>query len=73
VPELGRTLIVLGVVLVVAGSLLVLGPRLGLPFGLGRLPGDVVVKRDGFTLYLPIATSIVLSVVLSALLWLFRR
>jgi hypothetical protein len=73
VPELGRTLIVVGVVLVVAGGLLVLGGRLGLPFGLGRLPGDIVVERDGFKLYLPIATSIVLSVLLSALLWLLRR
>jgi len=64
---------VVGVLLVVAGGLVVLAGRLGVPFGLGRLPGDIVVKRDGFTFYLPIATSIVLSVLLTALLWLFRR
>jgi hypothetical protein len=73
VPEVGRTLIVVGVLLVVAGGLLVLFGRTGIPFGLGRLPGDIYVKRDGFTFYLPITTSIVVSVVLSAVLWLLRR
>lgn len=72
-PELGRTLIAVGVVLVVAGGLVLLFSRLGVPFGLGRLPGDILIKRDNFTFYLPITTSIVVSVVLSALLWLLRR
>jgi hypothetical protein len=40
---------------------------------LGRLPGDVVIEREGFKLYLPIATSILLSLGLSLLLWLWRR
>ncbi len=70
-PDLGRTLIFIGLVLLVVGGLLVLAGRFGLP--LGRLPGDIVIKRDNFTFYLPIATSILLSVVLSVLLWLFRR
>jgi hypothetical protein len=73
VPEIGRTLIVLGVLLVVAGGIVLLLGRTGVPFGLGRLPGDVLIKRDGFTFYLPITTSIVVSVVLSAILWLLRR
>lgn len=72
-PEIGRTLIALGVLLVVAGGLVLLLGRTGVPFGLGRLPGDVFVKRDGFTLYLPITSSILVSVVLSAILWLLRR
>jgi len=73
VPEVGRTLIALGIVLVVAGGIVLLLGRTGVPFGLGRLPGDILVKREGFTFYLPITTSILISVVLSAVLWLFRR
>jgi hypothetical protein len=73
VPEIGRTLIALGIVLVVAGGLVLLLGRTGVPFGLGRLPGDILVKREGFTFYLPITTSILVSVVLSAILWLLRR
>lgn len=72
-PEIGRTLIVVGILLVVAGGVVLLLGRTGVPFGLGRLPGDVLVKRDGFTFYLPITTSILVSVVLSAVLWLLRR
>lgn len=72
-PEIGRTLIALGIVLVVAGGIVLLLGRTGVPFGLGRLPGDILVKREGFTFYLPITTSILVSVVLSAILWLLRR
>jgi hypothetical protein len=73
VPEIGRTLIALGILLVVAGGIVLLLGRTGVPFGLGRLPGDILVKRDGFTFYMPITTSIVVSVILSAILWLLRR
>jgi hypothetical protein len=73
VPEIGRTLIAVGAVLVVVGGLVLLFSRVGVPFGLGRLPGDILIKRKNFTFYLPITTSIVVSVVLSALLWLLRR
>jgi hypothetical protein len=41
--------------------------------GLGRLPGDIVIERDGGTFYFPLVTCIIISVVLSALLWLFNR
>ena len=68
--ELGKTLILLGGVLVVVGVLLTLGGKL--PW-LGRLPGDFVIQRDNFTFYFPLATSILLSVVLSLLFLLFRR
>lgn len=64
-----RALIAIGLLLVVAG---LLWPWLSqLPFG--RLPGDIVVDKPGFKLYLPITTMVLLSVLLSALLWLFRR
>jgi len=67
--DFSRFLIVLGVVLLVAG---LLWPWLA-KLGLGRLPGDIVIKRENFSLYLPIVTSLVISVVLSLLFWLFRR
>jgi hypothetical protein len=66
---MARWLIILGVVLIVAG---LLWPWLT-KLGLGRLPGDVVVERDNFRLYIPITTSIVISVVLSLILWLLNR
>ena len=67
--ELGRLLIVLGGVILVAGIALTAAGRLGV----GRLPGDLVYKRGNFTFYFPFMTSIVISVVLSLLLWVFRR
>jgi hypothetical protein len=69
---LGKLLIVLGALLAVVGALLVLSERFpGLR--LGRLPGDFAVERPGFRLYFPLATSILLSVVLSLILWLLSR
>lgn len=67
---LGRLLIVLGIGLVVAGLLLSFGGRI--PW-LGRLPGDIVVERPGFRFYFPLATSVLLSLLLTGILWLFRR
>jgi hypothetical protein len=66
---IGRTLLVLGAVLIVVGGVLLLAERLGL----GRLPGDIVVERKGFRLYAPIATSIIVSLVLTLLANLFFR
>jgi uncharacterized protein HemY len=67
--EIGRLLIVLGGVLLLAGLALTFFGRLGV----GRLPGDLVYRRGNFSFYFPLMTSILLSVVLSLLLWLFRR
>ena len=67
--QVGRALLLFGVVLLVVGGALIVAEKLGL----GRLPGDIVVERKGFRLYVPIATSIVLSIVLTALLNLFFR
>ncbi|MBM4269962.1 MAG: DUF2905 domain-containing protein [Deltaproteobacteria bacterium] len=72
-PEIGRALIVLGVVLVVVGALVVLFSRTGIPFGLGRLPGDILIQRENSTFYFPITTSIVVSVVVSLILYWLRR
>jgi hypothetical protein len=66
---MARWLIILGVVLVAAG---LLWPWIS-KLGLGRLPGDIVVERENFRLYLPITTSILISLVLSVVLWLLNR
>ena len=66
---MARTLIVLGAVLIVAG---LLWPWI-LKLGLGRLPGDIVIERGGFRFYFPIVTCLLVSLVVSAVLWLFRR
>ena len=68
-PELGRILLIVGVVLVVIGGLAVLGVRL--PFG--RLPGDIAIEGDRGGFYFPIVTMIVVSVVLTILFNLFIR
>jgi hypothetical protein len=68
--DLGKTLILFGIVLVVLGVVLSLAGRL--PW-LGRLPGDIVIRRERFVFVFPLATCLVASVALSLLLYLFRR
>ena len=67
---LARFLIVAGLLLVVVGVLLTFAGKI--PW-LGRLPGDFTFRREGVTVYFPLATSLLVSVVLSVLLYLFRR
>ena len=69
--ELGRLLVMLGVALVVIGGIVMLGGWRGLP--LGRLPGDVLYRGKNTTFYFPLASSILLSVVLSIVLFLIGR
>ena len=69
-PDVGRTLIVLGLGLAVLGGLLLLGGRIP---GIGRLPGDIVYRKGNFTFYFPLVTSILVSVILTLVLSLFRR
>jgi len=70
--SLGKLLLGLAALLAVVGGLLLLADRFpGLR--IGRLPGDVAVERERFRLYVPITTSILLSVALTILLWLFGR
>jgi hypothetical protein len=64
-----RILIIAGIALVLAGFL---WPWLG-RIGLGRLPGDIVIEREGFRLYIPITTSLLISAVLTLGFWLFRK
>lgn len=69
--DLGKLLILLGIVLVVAGVILTLLGRAHLP--LGRLPGDIIYRGKNTTFYFPLVTSILLSVVLSLLLYFVGR
>jgi Protein of unknown function (DUF2905) len=66
---MSRWLIIFGVVLIAAGLLLPVLQKLGL----GRLPGDIVIERENFRLYFPIVTSLIISAVLSLILWLLNR
>ncbi|MEA3385332.1 MAG: DUF2905 domain-containing protein [Thermodesulfobacteriota bacterium] len=68
--EFGKLLLILGILFAVIGLLLMLGPKI--PF-LGKLPGDFIVRRGNFTLYFPLATSILLSVVLTLIFFIFRK
>jgi hypothetical protein len=70
-PELGRTLVILGLLLALAGALILGLNRLNLP--LGRLPGDLSWRGRGGSVSFPIATSILISVLLSVLLWVMGR
>jgi hypothetical protein len=67
---LGRTLMIFGAILFVIGLVVTVGGRF-LP--LGRLPGDIVVRRPNFTFYFPVVTSILLSILLTVILWFFQR
>ena len=69
--QFGRMLIVAGVAIALLGLLLTLGPRL--PFRLGRLPLDFTYRRDNFTFYFPLGTSILVSIILSLVFALLRR
>jgi hypothetical protein len=66
VAGLGKILILLGGVLIVVGFILVLVPRI--PY-IGKLPGDIHVKSENFEIYLPLASSILLSIIVSGILW----
>lgn len=69
-PELGRGLIVIGLLLVIVGGAL---SFLGRVPWIGRLPGDIYIQRENFSFYFPLGTCVVLSVVMTLLLWALRR
>jgi DUF2905 family protein len=69
--ELGRTLLLLGGLLIFLGAFLYFGAKL--PFRLGKLPGDIVHRGEHATFYFPIVTCFILSIGLSLLLWLFSH
>jgi len=66
---MSRTLITIGIVVIIVG---LLWPWLQ-KLGLGRLPGDIAIERGNMRFYFPITTSIVISIIISLLFWLFRR
>ena len=68
--EIAKMLILLGVILIVVGMILLLLQKV--PF-LGKLPGDIMVKRENFTFYFPLATSIIISIIVSLILYLINR
>jgi len=68
--SIGKILIFSGIALVVIGLILVLGDKI--PW-VGRLPGDIYIKRDKFTFYFPLMTSIIISLLLTLLFSLFRK
>ena len=68
--DIGKTLVILGVVIALAGFVLMFVGRV--PW-LGRLPGDIHIQRGNWSFYFPVATSIVLSLLLTLLFWLFGR
>ena len=70
VPHIGKLLIITGVIIAAVGGLFLLAGKL--PW-LGKLPGDIVIQRKNFTFYLPLATSILLSVIVTFLFWLVGR
>ncbi|MGD0336965.1 MAG: DUF2905 domain-containing protein [Candidatus Omnitrophota bacterium] len=68
--EIGKTLIIFGVVLIGVGLLLTFFNKV--PF-LGKLPGDILVEKNNFTFYFPLATSILISIILSLIFWIWSR
>ena len=71
-PSFGKFLITVGVVFIVVGTLLLFSDRLSF-LRIGRLPGDIIYRRGNFTFYFPIVTSIVISLILTLLFWVFGR
>jgi uncharacterized membrane protein YkgB len=67
---LGKMLILLGVLIIVIGLLLLVGEKI--PW-IGKLPGDIVIRKKNFTFYFPLATSILISIILTLFFALFRR
>ena len=71
-PPLGRFLIIVGLVLVVLGLVITYSGLFSF-LRLGRLPGDIHIKRDNFSFYFPVTTSILVSIVLTLIFYLFRK
>ncbi|MGA2221639.1 MAG: DUF2905 domain-containing protein [Verrucomicrobiia bacterium] len=69
--DVGKILVVIGLSLAVLGGLIWLGGKMNLP--LGRLPGDIRIDRENFKFYFPLTTCLLLSAVLTLILWLLKR
>ena len=69
--EIGKSIIFIGLIIVLIGIILTFSDKL--PFSLGKLPGDIIYKKENSTFYFPITTSIIISIVLSVLFALFGK
>ncbi|AEI14947.1 hypothetical protein Flexsi_1295 [Flexistipes sinusarabici DSM 4947] len=69
VPDFAKLLIIIGLVIAGVGIVLLFGGK----FGLGKLPGDILIKKDNFTFYFPVVTSIIISIILTVLFNIFFR
>lgn len=69
--EIGKSVIFIGIVIIVIGIILLFSDKL--PFNLGKLPGDISYKKENFSFYFPITTSILVSIVLSLLFYIFGK
>jgi len=69
-PGLGKSLVIIGIIIIIIGLFAAYGPKI--PY-FGKLPGDIHIKRDNFVFYFPLATSIIISVILSLILYFFTR
>ena len=68
--SLGKGLILIGLLVTAVGILFLLSEKIG---WIGRLPGDITIRRENFTVHIPLATCLIISVLLSLLIWLFRK
>lgn len=68
--SLGKGLILIGLLVTAVGILFLLSEKIG---WIGRLPGDITIRREHFTVHIPLATCLIISVLLSLLIWLFRK
>ncbi|UCH82268.1 MAG: DUF2905 domain-containing protein [Nitrospiraceae bacterium] len=69
---IGKFLIVFGIIIALVGILLLIFRNTGLPF-LGKLPGDIVIQKKNFTLYFPVATSVLLSIILTLIFYFLGK
>ena len=69
--HIGKIIIIFGILLIIVGFILVLSDRLGIH--LGKLPGDIIYRKGNTTFYFPIVTSILLSLFLTFLFWIFKK
>ncbi len=68
--QTGKFLIITGLIIIALGAILMLAGKV--PF-LGRLPGDIIIEKKNFTFYFPLATSIILSIILTLILWILSK
>lgn len=68
--EIGKNVIIIGIVIILIGIFLSFGNKIPL---IGKLPGDIYIKKENFSFYFPLATSILLSLLISFLFWIFKK